>query len=132
MRTVKSFKFRRSDSSDYRIIHRWEIVITGWKKTFILPVLAGESDNISVFHESSVADKYIYILAINGRYGYAGLEVYKVVGDELQLDGEIFWQSEDSFCDALGIDNPEKAIDKFFNYTPMTQAKILDRYITGG
>lgn len=82
----------------------------------------GDGDTLHLFADG----QHIILLSTNERHSYAGINVYNV---QLEEVGDCFMQQDWDFMAMLEIDNPERAIDKFFNYSPMYQAKLLLQYV---
>lgn len=123
MKTVKDFKIVKSDTSDFSYSQCWEIVV---EKMAVIPLNAGTSDHVHVFFENGD----IYVLSLNYRLEYVGLELWKI-GDsgEWTMYDEVFVQSDYEFS-AIMDDKPcDIAIREFFDYSPLTMAKILQQYM---
>jgi len=122
MKTLKDWKIEKLDWDDdrshgyynppYILIYRDMEVVIG----------NGASDNLHLFADG----QYIVLLTSNERHGYAGINVYN---SQLEEIGDCFMQNDYDFMAMLGIDDPYRAINKFFSYSPINQAKLLLQYV---
>ena len=79
---------------------------------------SGETDSIYLFSHNNE----IILLSINERHSYAGITVYNRNMEELT---EQFLQADYDFMSIMEIDDLDRAVDKFFSYSPNYQAKLL-------
>ena len=139
MKTVKQWQWEKTSTEDYKrilgfdhlnIMHQIRATIKGIDYVFCPG--AGSSDHVHLF--TSDDQSVLYVLAVNGRYTYVGLERYHLDHGDIahdDLEDSVFFQSDYCFADLLNMDYDkiDKAIDKFFDYSPMYQAKLLEVYL---
>ena len=106
-----------------RTVHNWQLVQETWKEqrearrfnpglqihvgTLHFPIGAGTSDHIHLFME----DGEYYVLAINTRLEYCGLQIFSATGE----------LTDDTFCDTSQIAEDIGSLE----LSPMTICKRL-------
>jgi len=118
MKTLKDYAIEQETLDEQHAAMRMNPgqVIVYWDhgKEYRAPISAGNSDQVEVFYEAGVC----YILSINQRYGYVGLEAFA----EGQPVGEsIFLQDDSAIRDVLGT--------KGLDLTPKTIAMRLANHL---
>lgn len=122
METLKDWKIKRLDWNDDRSHGYYNPPAILVYRNMEVVIGNGTSDNVHLFADG----QYIVLLTINERHGYAGINVYN---SQLEEAGDCFMQQDWDFMAMLDIDDPDRAINKFFNYSPINQAKLLLQYV---
>lgn len=119
MRTYHNWKTEKESWEEQQAAQRFypcDVIVTGMGKR--LTISAGESDNLYVFNE----DGLFFVLCVNYRLTYAGLEVFEIAkGERVGVKlGEVFLQCDHEQEEALGRN--------WEDLTPCTIAKRLAPY----
>ena len=77
----------------------------------------GDSDDVYAYAEGKGKSRLLYVVSLNRRYDYVGLQFFGLEGQEV---GSIFCQGEEHYCDILG--------PKGLDLMPYNIAKSLRQY----
>jgi hypothetical protein len=122
MKTLKNWKIEKLSWDDDRAQGYYNPPYILTYNGMEVVIGAGSSDTLNLFEDG----QYIVLLTINTRHDYAGVNVYNAHLEEI---GDCFFQSDYDFMAMMDIDDPYRAINKFFGYSPINQAKILLQYV---
>ena len=133
MKTIKSWQWKRTEIDEYKEIlgfdnlaSQWKIDLKFMRYNYSFVPKCGEIDNVTLF---SVSRDLLVVYAESVRHGYATVYLYALgKGNIAQLESCHHVQSDYDFMDMFEMNDPEKAVNRFFAYSTMHKAKLLLRY----